>query len=130
MIEPNPPAGPFCGAVSPAGTSCVSTRGHGRYHYDGCDYWSSSSADEVLLGHLVARPTEPAEETANQLAGVLASIGEVIAPVREATDGYRASLIAGGYPEADASRMAADYHRYVLELLTTSAAGGGDDARR
>lgn len=70
----------------------------------------------------------PAEGAAT-MAGLLAQMGEVMAPVREASIGYRAGLIADGFPPEEASRMAADYHGYVVTMLRTAmtSGGGGND---
>lgn len=65
---------------------------------------------------------------AQQVAIAAANMGESLAPVIEAVNGYRSKLLGYDYPAAIAARMAADYHALLLTILTpggsTSDEGG------
>ncbi len=53
-----------------------------------------------------------------QFAAALASIGDMLAPLGEAVEGYRAAREREGYGDALARKMAADYHAALLKMLT------------
>ena len=52
-----------------------------------------------------------------QIAEMLLTLGDSMAPLFEAVDGYRRQAIDTGWGAEAASRIAADYHHYVIELL-------------
>lgn len=72
-------------------------------------------------------PEQAIDDLTNQLAVAMSRLGAVATVVGEAVDGYRAGLVARGYSAEDASRMAADYHRWVFVQITKG--GEDDDAR-
>jgi hypothetical protein len=46
---------------------------------------------------------------------------ELTGPVREATIGYKKSLVEGGINEAQADEMAGDFHRFCMSMLLKQA---------
>lgn len=46
----------------------------------------------------------------------MAIVLEMMAPLREATIGYRAQMIDHGMDDESASRCAADFHRMTIEM--------------
>lgn len=54
------------------------------------------------------------------MSGAMAELGENLQPVREAVEGYRATLDSEGWGDALSRKMAADYHAYILRLLTSA----------
>lgn len=49
----------------------------------------------------------------------MAQFRDVVDPIREATIGYRAQLIADGFSLESADSMAADFHRMVVTKVTS-----------
>lgn len=63
--------------------------------------------------------TEELEGSA--MAKALLSIAAtMLGPIGEAVDGYRADLQRRGYSNTASEKMAVDYHRYVLNLVSQS----------
>lgn len=50
------------------------------------------------------------------------SLLENMGPVREATLGYKAALVADGFNEHIAERMAVDFHGYLTHVLRSQIA--------
>lgn len=61
--------------------------------------------------------TSPAPGTPEALAAAIIGVNHLLAPVLEATNGYRAQLVEAGYGKQAAESMAADYHRHVLAAV-------------
>lgn len=57
----------------------------------------------------------------SKMAGVLATVTEMLAPLREAVVGYRRSLIDAGLDPVAASACAADFHRLVVTQMLAAA---------
>ena len=55
------------------------------------------------------------------LAEALLKMNDMLAPVREAIDGYRADLIRNGYSPEAAESMAVSYHNYFFAMLQSQA---------
>lgn len=55
----------------------------------------------------------------------MAHLNETMAPVREATLGYRQSLIDAGMGKEAADRCAADYHAWVISMFPGRQGVGG-----
>lgn len=55
---------------------------------------------------------------AADLATHLVGVREMLAPIIEASVGYRHQLIDAGFTPCAASAMAADFHRMVTTLIT------------
>lgn len=58
---------------------------------------------------------------ANQLAEAIAGIKQVLAPIDEATSGYRKQLEAAGWSSYAAEKMALEFHRMLMAQVN----GGG-----
>lgn len=58
-----------------------------------------------------------AGDIAHTIAQQLAVLGEAIAPIQEAVEGYRVARVAEGYPDELARRMATDYHAALIKVL-------------
>jgi hypothetical protein len=58
-----------------------------------------------------APPPNPATA---QMAQAIATLGETMRPLLEASSGYRKQAIEMGFPEEVASLMAAEYHSALL----------------
>lgn len=54
------------------------------------------------------------DELLNSVSGWLVELVDITIPVREATAGYRASLLADGFNETAAEAIAIDFHRLAL----------------
>lgn len=61
------------------------------------------------------------DEMANHLAEAIAGIKQVLAPIDEATIGYRKQLEEAGWSPTAAEHMALEFHR----MLMSSVNGGG-----
>lgn len=58
-------------------------------------------------------------------AEAMHEIVETISPIREATLGYRARLIAAGVGPEAADAMSADFHRFTTSLILANATPKG-----
>lgn len=63
------------------------------------------------------------------LAAAMTGLNETIAPIREATLGYRQSLIDAGMGKEAADKCAADYHAWVMAMLPGGRQGLGGKTR-
>lgn len=60
------------------------------------------------------------DDQANVFAGHLASLSTLVAPMQEATLGYRQRLIDAGMGKEAADLCAADYHAWLMSMLPTN----------
>jgi hypothetical protein len=63
------------------------------------------------------------EEGAAILAAAIASLNEVLAPVMEASAGHMQLAMANGFNAESASRMGADYHQVLMQIVRQQAFG-------
>lgn len=66
---------------------------------------------------MTERASDDVSTPAATLARILIGLAENMAPLYEAVDQYRRRAIDEGWGAEAAARIAADYHRYVIELL-------------
>lgn len=104
---------------------CVMPAGHDEQHASAGGYrWSDAPDGPDTLEALAG-----ASSVAAKLSALLANLGTALEPVIEATNGYRAKVLAEGYPEDVAARMAADYHHYLTRMLTESMVATSSEGR-
>ena len=72
-------------------------------------------------GELIVDDMFDPHEMANQLAQAIAGIKQVLAPIDEATSGYRTQLEAAGWSSHAAEKMALEFHRMLMAQVN----GGG-----
>ncbi len=53
-------------------------------------------------------------EGAHEVAQWMMNVSEIMAPIKDATQGYRNELLAEGHTTEAASQMAADFHGFLL----------------
>jgi hypothetical protein len=56
-------------------------------------------------------------EAATTMAQALVQLGAMLEPLMESVTGYRTSVMALGFDEEAAMRMAADYHKLLIAVL-------------
>lgn len=61
------------------------------------------------------------EQDTSHMAAIIAALSDQVAPIREATIGYRQSLIDMGMGKDAADRCAADFHGMVMDLFPKSS---------
>jgi hypothetical protein len=63
-------------------------------------------------------------ESTEKFTQALMELTEVMRPVIEATEGYRAQLLASGWSPAAAETMSVEFHRLVLAQIMGGLAKG------
>lgn len=60
---------------------------------------------------------------ANEVAMMIQSLNVMLDPIMEASQGYMEKAKAHGFDESSASRMGADYHGVLCEIIKNNALG-------
>lgn len=63
------------------------------------------------------------DDGAAQLAAMIAQLNEMLAPIMEASAGHMQLAKANGFNEESASRMGADYHQVLMQIVRNNAFG-------
>jgi hypothetical protein len=60
---------------------------------------------------------------ADDLAGMIQQLNELLEPIMEASVGYRAKAANAGFNEAASNAMAASYHDVLMTIMRNKAFG-------